>query len=354
MFTEKFCTPLLINIIFVKVILTFPKTVVENSGNAAWIQVLYNTLIALLFFCAVMHIYNKKKNIIEIAEINGGKPLKIIVGILVTAILTINAVPIIRIFPEAVKTVLLQKTNVEIIVVVMAVVAAMGAYLGIEAIARIHKMFLPIAAIVFLSFLLLLIPKYRLVNIFPIFGNGLSSIFIKGFNSLSLFSDLIVLNLLIPYTKNLDMIKRSGRCGIIIAGIAATVTTAAYCLSFSYPASENFIMPAYQVARLINISSFFSRFEAFFEFVWSILILLYTATYLYMISYSLQITLSLKFLKPLIFPVTVIIFLISLLPSSMMEMMKWDHVVGAFSYIPVFLLLLVFGRVWKKKKGGKI
>ncbi|MDO5399282.1 MAG: GerAB/ArcD/ProY family transporter, partial [bacterium] len=267
MFSERFCTPLLINIIFVKVILTFPKMVVENSGNAAWIQVLYNTLIALLFFCAVMHIYNRKKNIIEVAEINGGKPLKIIAGILVTAILIINAVPIIRIFPEAVRTVLLQETNVEIIIVVMALAAALGAYLGIEAIARIHRLFLPIAAIVFLSFLLLLIPKYRAVNVFPIFGNGLSSIFIKGFNSLSLFSDLIVLNLLIPYTKNLDMIKRSGRYGIITAGLAATVTTAAYCLSYSYPSSENFIMPAYQIARLINISSFFSRFEAFFEFV---------------------------------------------------------------------------------------
>lgn len=352
MFSEKFCTPLLINLIYVKVILTFPKTVVENSGNAAWIQVLYNTLIALLFFYAVMNIYNRKKNIIEIAEINGGKPLKIFIGLVVTAILIINATPIIRIFPEAVRTVLLRETDLEVILIVMAITAAFGAYLGLEAIARIHKLFIPIATIVFLSFLLLLIPKYRMVNIFPVFGNGLSSIFIKGFNSLSLFSDLIILNLLIPYTKNLDVIKRSGIFGIVFAGVAAAITTAAYCLSFSYPASEDFIMPAYQIARLINISSFFSRFEAFFEFVWSILILLYTATYLYMISYSLQITFSLKYLKPLIFPVTVIIFVISFTPSSMMKMIEWDRLVGIFSYIPVFLLLLFFGRVWRK--GGKV
>lgn len=354
MLSERFFTPLLVNIIFVKVILTFPKTVVENSGNAAWIQVLYNTLIAFLFFCAVMHIYNRKKNIVEIAEINGGKPLKIIAGILVTAILIINAAPIIRIFPEMVRTVLLQETNVEIIIAVMAVAAALGAYLGIEAIARIHRLFIPVAAIVFISFLLLLIPEYKILNVLPVFGNGIGSIFIKGFNSLSLFSDLIVLNLLIPYSKNLDAIKRSGKYGIIISGLLATILTAQYCLSFSYPASENFIVPAYQISRLINISSFFSRFEAFFEFVWSILTLLYASTYLYMISYSIQITLSLKYLKPLIFPVTVIVFMISLLPSSMMEMMKWDHIVGGFSYIPVFILLLVFGRVWRKKKGGKV
>ena len=146
------------------------------------------------------------------------------------------------------------------------------------------------------------------------------------------------------------MVKRSGRLAIISAGAAAVVTTAAYCLSFSYPVSENFIMPVYQMSRLVNISNFFSRFEALFEFVWSILTLLYTSTYLYMISYVLQITLSLKFLKPLIFPVTVVVFMISLLPLSMMEMMQWDSMIGSFSYIPVFALLLIFGRVWKKQK----
>lgn len=350
MFSEKNCVPLMINIIFVKVILTFPKAVVENSGNAAWIQLIYNTILALLFFCAVIHIYNRKKNIIEIAEINGGKTLKLIVGVIVTLVLILNAVPVIRIFPESVKTVLLQDMNTEIIVLVTAVTAALGAYLGIEALGRIHRIFLPVAAIVFLTFILMLIPHYKIVNINPVFGNGLKKIFVRGVNSLSLFSDLIILNLLIPYTKNLDVVKRSGRLAIITAGAAAVVTTAAYCLSFSYPVSENFIMPVYQMSRLVNISNFFSRFEALFEFVWSILTLLYTSTYLYMISYVLQITLSLKFLKPLIFPVTVVVFMISLLPLSMMEMMQWDSMIGSFSYIPVFALLLIFGRVWKKQK----
>ena len=354
MLQNKHFAALVINVILVKVLLTFPKTVVENSGNAAWIQVLYNSLAALLFFYAVMKIYNRKKNIIEIAQINGGKILKLIAGVLVICVLTVNVVPIIRIFPEAVKTVLLQETNTEFIVIALAVTSALGAYIGIEAIARISRMFLPVAGFVFLSFMFLLIPDYKIENITPILGNGAGSIFIKGFNTLSLFSDLIVLNLLIPYTENLDVVRRYGRFAIIISGAVAVITTALYCLCFSYPASRNFIIPVYQMARLVNISSFFSRFEAFFEFVWSILVFLYTATYLYMISYSIQITLSLKYIKPLILPVTLIVFIISLLPQSVMEMMKWDHMVGGFSYIPAFALMLIFGRVWKKGRKKKL
>lgn len=349
MLSEKFITPLMINLIFVKVLITYPKAVVENSGNAAWMQILYNTLAALLFFCAVMRLYNRKKNVIEIAEINGGKVLRIVVGIIVTLILIINAAPIVRIFPESVKVVLLREMNTEIIVVIIAAAAAVGAYLGLEAVGRVNRIFLPIAAVIFIGLIILLIPKYNLNNIMPLFGNGIKNIFISGISTLSLFSDLLILNLLIPYSKNLDVIKKSGKKAILISGIAASLVTAAYCLSFSYPTSEDFIMPAYQMTRLINISNFLSRFEAFFEFVWTILTLMYASVYLYMICYSIQITLSLKYIQPLILPVTVILFFVSLVPPSIMKMIEWDSYIGGFSYIPVFLLLLIFSRSKKSK-----
>jgi spore germination protein (amino acid permease) len=350
MLPNKYFAALVINAIFVKVLLGFPKTVVENSANAAWIQVIYNVIIALLFFYALTRLYNRKKNIIQVAELNGGKPLKIIAGIAVTAVLMINLIPIIRLYPETVKIVLLKETNTEIIVIVMAAAAAIAASFGLEAIARIHKIFLPIAAAIFVGFLLLLIPEYKTENIMPILGNGARSIFLKGFNSMSLFSDLIILNLLIPYTENLDTVRRYGRYAIIISGAAAVLVTAAFCLTYSYPSSKDFLVPVYQMSRLVNLSSFFSRFEAFFEFVWSILILLYTALYLYMICYTIQLTLSLRYLNALILPVTIIVFVMSLIPESIMQMMKLSRFLGHISYIPAFALMLIFSRVKSRAK----
>jgi len=137
-----------INVVFVKVLLTFPKAVVENSANAAWIQILYVSIIAFLFFSAVIKMYNIKKNIIEVAEIKYGKTAKIIVGLIVIAILILNLFPTIRIYPETVKTVLLKDTNTEIIIIAMAAAVIAGAKVGIEAIARIHRIFLPVAAII--------------------------------------------------------------------------------------------------------------------------------------------------------------------------------------------------------------
>lgn len=341
---------LVTNAIFVKVLLTFPKAVVENSANAAWIQIGYNIAVALLFYLFVMRIYNRKKNFIELAEIVGGKPLKAVTGIAVTAVLLFNSVPALRIFPETVKTVLLKETNTEIIVLVMAAAIIIGTHYGINAIALIHRMFLPIAAVVIALFLLFLIPFYKFEYIMPIFGNGAKNIFANGLSSLSLFSDLIILNLLIPFCNNLESAKKCGRNAIITAGLGALSVTLVYCLTFTYPPSGDFIIPMYQMARLVHLSSFFSRFEASFEFVWSIMILLYGALYLYMICYSVQITLGLKYLKPLILPVAVIIFMLALIPDSMMNMLEFEVVVMKYSFIPVFALFLIFGLVCKGLK----
>lgn len=341
MLETSYIFTLIVNAIFVKVLLTFPKYIVENSANAAWIQILYNLIIALLFYCFIMRFYRGKRNFIEMC----GSKTKIITGIAVLAVLIINFVPVIRIFPETVKAVLLKETKTEVIVIAMAIAVIFGARLGISAIARIHRMFLPVAGVVLALFMLFLIPFYRIEYITPILGNGARQIFVNGLSSMSLFSDLIILNLLTPYCKNLDAAKRCGKFAIITAGTAAVIITLVYCLTFTYPASQNFIIPMYQMARLVHLSSFFSRFEAFFEFVWSILIFLYCALYLYMISYTVQITLSLKYVKPLIFPMGVIVFMLSLLPDSMMAMLGIEEILVRYSFIPVFALFVIFAIV---------
>ena len=62
-----------------------------------------------------------------------------------------------------------------------------GAYIGLEPIARVNNMFMPLAGIVLLLSLILLIPYFNINNIFPILGNGVYSIMVKGINTISLF-----------------------------------------------------------------------------------------------------------------------------------------------------------------------
>ena len=84
------------------------------------------------------------------------------------------------------------------------------------------------------------------------------------------------------------------------------------------------------------------------------MVLLYAALYLYMICYTIQITLSLKYLKPLILPAAVIVFMLSLIPDSMMDMLEIETVIVKYSFIPVFVLFLIFGVVCKVLEKMKV
>lgn len=350
MLQRKEITGLIINALFVKMLLSFPREMVVNSANGAWIQMIYNVTVALLIFFITIKVYKQKKSVIDIAEEKGGKRLKIPTGIIVFIILMVNFLSIIRIFPETVRIVLLKDTPTNIIILVFAAAAAFGAYMGIESISRIHYIFLPIAAFVLILFLIMLIPGYKIENIMPVFGNGADKIFLSGFNSISMFSDIILLNILIPYAETLDDIKKAGFKAIIISGAASIAVMLAYCLMYPYPISENFIFPVYQLARMVNLSSFFSRFEAFFQFVWSILIMLYASFYVYAMCFVWQRTFSLKFHKPLIFPVIVIGFSISLLPQSIVSAVNIEKTINSIVFVLAFIIPIIFGLMTKRKK----
>lgn len=353
MLQRKEMTTLLINVISVKMLLTFPNIVIINSGNSAWIELIYNTITVTLLFWVTLVLYRGNKNVIQLAEMFGGKGLKIFVGVLVFATLMINFASIIRIFPETVKVVLLQDFKIDAIIGAFIIAIAIGAYIGIEAIAKINNIFMPIAGVAFVIFIFLLIPYYRFENIMPILGTGLKGIFLKGFNTVSLFADILILNILLPYCENYSEAKKSGWRAIYISAVISIVIVLAYCLIYPYPESEQFIIPVYQLARAVHLSNFFSRFEALFQFVWSIILLLYTSTYVYTLCYVWQITFNLKYYKPLVFPVVVISGVVALIPSSIVEVFRaehWEHIVV---YPVAFLLPIIFGAVSRKYYGSK-
>ncbi len=351
MIPKKEFTGVLITVIVVKMLLSYPRELVLISGQAAWIQVIYVSLAAAALTYFTIHVYSRKSSVIELAQIIGGRGLRFATGILIFLILLANFSSVARVFPETVKIVLLQNFSADVVMIIFAISAGIGAYMGIRSIARVNYMFLPIAGAVFTGFLLLLIPYYKIDNIFPILGEGADKIFLSGFNSLSLFSDIIILNVLLPYSKNLSEAKTVGVRAIVISAIVAFLITAAYCLAYVYPVSRDYILPVYQMSRMIHISSFFSRFESFFQFIWSILIFLYASIYIYAMCSVLQSTFNLKYINPLILPVTILGITIAGIPSSVTDAIGLEKYVNLIEYPIVFLLPIIYSVCVKSKEG---
>lgn len=344
---------ILINLICVKLLFMYPRGLTQNSGSAAWIQVIYVSLIALILFSVSMKLYEKigLKSVLALGEELGGKPLKIIVGVFSAWIFSLCIATTVRSFPEVIKMVLLPVTPIEIILLVFGAAIVIGSRCGLVSLAKIHEIFLPVAAVIVLLFLGFLMPEINLDYIFPILGTGVKNIFLSGINALDIFGDIFALNFLFSYCKSFEDAKTAGYQAILVSSAFAIVSSFLFAATYAYPVSENFLFPFYQMARLIQIGEFFQRMEAFFEFMWSISILLYSSFYLYLICNILRETFFLQYHEPLLIPVLSIIMSVSFLAGDMREMLSNYSWVGDVIYMTAFFLPILLELCYLKKRG---
>lgn len=350
MLEKKELSSLLIQLISIKLILSYPRRIILESGNAAWIQIILNTLTVLFIFWLTLKFYERKKNIIDISSKRLGKAGRIITGLLIFISLLINFISVVQIFPESVKIALLQNIDTRIIIIMFGISTFFGALFGIEANAKISYIFLPIAGVIMIIFLILLFPHYKFNNIMPILGNGVKSILKGSIKSLSVFEDIIVLYILISYSKNLEDVRKSGYKAIIISGIIGLLIMVSYSLIYPYPVSKDFIMPIYQLTKIIHLGNYFNRFEAIFEFLWAIIILLYGAAYMFIMCYIWKVIFNLKHIKPLFLPMTLLVTALALKPDSLITVIEYPNWLE-YAILPIiFLLPLIIALITRKSE----
>lgn len=348
-FTGRTVASLMITLFTSKMLFVYPRYMLVSGGSAAWMQGLIAVGGAFLLFAVTRIFYRPGKTLLDDAEETGGGVLRIIAGLLTEAVLVMNMAATVRAYPESVGTILLSHSNIEVIMAVFIAAAAVGAYFGIDSLARINTIFLPIAlAAVSLMFIFLL-PKYSLDNLFPILGTGAEHVFGESYHFISLFSDLIALDLLLPYCRTRRDGERGGVFAIAVSAAVIMVLLLSCILTFTYPAGTEYVMPVYELARLIYAGEFFGRLEALFEFVWSVFVLLYASVYLYLICDVWKKSFGIRYLRPLIPPAASLVACICWIPSSTVELMQRGYAVFDASAIIAFGLPLLLGLLYRLK-----
>lgn len=348
---RKELTATFINIIVVKMLFTYPRFMVINSGNAAWLEMVYVSLISFGLY-KLIDFLNKKteqQNIFMLSEKVGGKAFRILVGSLIIFVLLVNLSVNIRIFSECIRTVLLPNTPTTMVMLFFIVAISVGAYMGIYSICRIHALFVPIAAIVMLGFLVMLIPDINLNNFFPLIGTGTYNVFIKGLRSISIFADVMCIYILAPFCKNKRDTKRSVNYAFLIGGISASLMLLLYCLVYPYPISREFVIPIYQLARIVNVGQYFQRFEAFFEFTWSIAMMLYASFSLFVICYAISETFNTKYYRETILPVVLLAASFGFIPTNFVTLLSDGNEIYNVIYPILFILPAVIGVIYSYK-----
>ena len=310
---------LILNMVSYKVILMYPRNVAEYAGNAGWMVTLLGAFLVLILFLIQNKLYKKfsGQDILDVSEKALGEPGKIITGVLLIAYFLIIAPEILREFVEDFKVISLTTTPTSFIAILFCVGMIIGAYLGLESIARIHALAVPVVATAFFLVLALSIPKFDINNLAPWLGLGPKKIFENNaFNIISSYSEIIVIFLIVPFLKKKNEFGAIGRYSIIACGFILFTGTLSYMLTYQYPISTEYFLPLYTLSRSIRFSRFFTRIESAFILIWASSAFLFLSSGLYFIVYIFQKAFSLKYNKPLILPFAVLIFTFSMIPEN--------------------------------------
>ncbi len=355
---------LLINLICTKLFLYFPRMIAGEAGTAGWMLTLYISVLTLVLFLLLIKGTKRfeGKDLIDIAGIAGGSPLRIVCGLVITGTLFYLSSTVLREFSEDMKVVSLPISPISYIMIIFIIGIVAGSYLGMEPIVRYHAIIVPVIAAGYIIILLGAAPQMDSTNLLPVLGNGAYNIFAKGFFKISVFGELIILFLLPPFLKSYKNVRTAGYAAIGFSSFFLVIGTLVYLLVFPYPSNLEQILPIFQLARLIHLGRFFQRIEAIFIFIWAMAAFLYLTAVFYFMLYAFAKTAGLKYIRPLILPFGVLVFSSAFLPPNLVAVVKmnmWFFSGSAWLITFVFTgIILLLANMRKKaqkesdQKGG--
>ncbi|OAB42477.1 spore germination protein [Paenibacillus glacialis] len=335
-------------------VLTLPRTLTESVKTPdGWISIIVGGLIMMLAGICIVKLCQQfpGKTIYQFGkEIVGNWIGSCLIMIMIIYFVTTSALQI-RVMTEVTMLYLLESAPQWAIIMSFMWI---GLYLitgGIKPIARLFEIILPITVIVFIICLSLSSKLFDIDNLRPVLGEGVFPV-IRGLKSTILaftgYEIMFILTAIMQYPKK-------GVKAVII-GTAIPLVLYVFTLIIAVGAMSidgvvRSTWPTLDLMRSFEITGLlFERFEFFLLVIWIMQIFAtFTITY-YAASMGLA-QLFKKKIKPIIYGLLPIIFVVALLPKSMNEVFDFDNFIGnisiyLFGLLPVLLLLIA--KIFKK------
>lgn len=342
-------------------ILSLPGTLAKNAGPDSLIVLVIGSLLFLVQALIIQRLVTKfpHKTIIEITKTILFKPLGIFIGSLYFLYLLIVTGIIVRAFGEITKNFLLTKTPIEVVIISFLITAIYLVRSGIESIARLSVIALPLAIIPAIIVMLLAIPDLDFTVFLPVLHTSLPKlikVLPQVFFSYIGFEIILILGFFVKDTHNIK--KTSIKC-IGLISIVYFIFTAITIARFGIEENKNLIWPVVTLFKSVDLpGTLLENVEVVIMSTWLLSIFMTVAIAYFGAVLLLSRILKSKehnYLSIILLP---IIYVISLIPENVAEVYDYmdmfaNYLGTAFAVvIPIVLLFISFFRR-KSKKGMK-
>lgn len=339
-------------------ILTLPREVLEIAGTDGWILIILGGIASILM-SLVIHTLSMRfpnQTIIEYSEELLGRPLSILIGIIIFTYCSMFAAFSVRIFGEVLKMFLLPKTPIEVITITFLLTAGYLVRNGLEPIVRFYELIIMIMFIPYLLALFAGTSNVNFTNLLPVFQTS-PRVLLKGsFQIIFSYIGFEFIFLLFPFVSDQKNIRKTLLISISSIILLYLITNIFVLATFGEDTIESLIWPLMAYIKSIEIpGGFIEQLEGIIMTIWVLFIYTTLSTVYFLSSFTLSRVMNVKehsFFVSLLLPV---IYILSLLPDNVAQLYDW---LGIFSFygstlvsiiIPSFLLLVAKVR----KKGEK-
>lgn len=295
-------------------VLQVPGMLIFHAGRDAWLSVIgawfLDVLLALVY--AYMGIRFPGQNSVQYSMTILGKYIGKIVGIMFPLFFLLVCAILLRVLSGLIVNVFLPKAPIEVILVFGYIIVGYAVRKGIETIARACQILGPIYLLSLVIVFMIVIPSVDIEQLKPQFERGIYPFLTGSPFLLTYFGICIITGMYIPLCnrpENGFLAKFiSISIGTLMTGILVSFSVGV----FGVEEAGKMINPGLQLARLVQIGSFFSRMEIIWMLIGIGAGIMTSSNLIWAFSLGISQIAGLSTYKPLVYPAVLLSFILSL------------------------------------------
>lgn len=338
--------------------LNLPQTILMSYGSSSILNIIYVSIIAIIFTFIVIKLFKRFPNsdIVDVANYAGGKVLRNIIGIILIVYITLISSNLLRNASEVIQILYYSDTPIIFLLAFFVIVCIVANSFGLKTVSKSNVVFCSIMLIGLVLTFLSVAPTITFERAFPLLGYGTYQTFFVGLSNLSAFNGLLVLYLLPPMLSEKKDFKKIAIISIIVTSILIFLATASLLLSFVFSSQIDQISSLYLLLSNTEFGKYLQHPKSIFVFTWILSFMTYLNVCCMFIVQFLKKLTSVKNGKPFVIPVSIVIFILALLPNSLMEVQEFGAFLYKYAVIPILYILfpiILFLANAKYKKSNK-
>ncbi|NBI06236.1 hypothetical protein D3Z33_05090 [Senegalia massiliensis] len=336
-------------------ILSLPSQLAKSSGFNGIISIISGTIISILLVTMYTKLITrfKSKTIFEVIDEILPNPIAKIIDLLFILHYLITGAIIVRIFGDIIRMFLLRNTPLEVTILSLILAVSFITRKGIEPVARLAQIVLPLVVIPIFILFLSLIPELDFTNIYPVFQMNTVDV-LKGIKT-TVFSFIGIEIVLVStaYVKNTDKILKYNILSVIFLGIMYLVAFIVVISEFGKEQTEDLLWPTLLLMKTVDVpGAFLENVDGIIISLWTFISIQILSIVLIQSNIVLNKSFKLKEVDFLSMTLLPIMYLLALFPDNIDEVYYYidlfSNYLGVVIILIIPLILFVFVVITKK------